>query len=75
MSKMAQTDLINATTSEWDGRSKSFTEQCGRCEFYRNINDEDRCYWGIAYKVLDRTKTLSYCQSINKPSPRKQRLR
>ena len=71
---MEKRNLTNITSSRWDGSVKSFTELCSGCEFYRRINSEDRCYWGIAYKVMDRTKKLSYCQLIEKPSPRKEIL-
>ncbi|MEK7134870.1 MAG: hypothetical protein AAB735_00460 [Patescibacteria group bacterium] len=63
-------NLVNITSSRWDGKIKAFTELCLKCKFYREINGEDRCYWGVAYKVLDRIETLSYCQLIKKPSPR-----
>ena len=69
---MKKNNLVNATNSVWDGSAKSFTRLCPECDFYRKFDSEDRCYWGIAYKVLDRTKTLSYCQLENKPSPKRE---
>jgi hypothetical protein len=67
---MGQINLINVISSRFDGGIKSFTELCLTCKFYRKINGEDRCYWGVQYKVLDRIKTLSFCQLIKNPSPR-----
>lgn len=68
-------NLMNATSStDWDGSTKSFTELCMGCEFYKRVNNEDRCYWGIAYKVMDKSKILSYCQLKSRLSPRKERL-
>jgi hypothetical protein len=73
MNKM-KNNLINATSSVWDGSAKSFTKLCSECDVHREIDNESRCYWGVAYKVLDKTKILSYCQLIGRPSPRKERL-
>ncbi len=67
---MGQINLINIISNRFDGRIKSFTELCSNCKFYKKINGEDRCYWGVAYKVLDTIITLSFCQLIKKPSPR-----
>ncbi|MEK6907621.1 MAG: hypothetical protein AABW45_03780 [Nanoarchaeota archaeon] len=73
---MPKTSLVNIVSgSRWDGSVKHFTELCNNCEFYRKIKGEDRCYWGIAYKLMGRENTLSYCQLINKQSPRKEALR
>lgn len=67
---MEKDKLADIMSSIWDGKTKSFTIFCPECEFYRTTSIEDRCYWGVAYKVLDKTKILSYCQLTNKPSPR-----
>ena len=69
---MIKNNLVNLTGSLWNESVKSFTKLCSECEFYRKFDSEDRCYWGVAYKVLDKTKILSYCQLINKPSPRRE---
>ncbi len=71
---MEKNNLVNATNSVWDGSAKSFTKLCSGCGVYRMINAEDRCYWGVAYKIMDRTKILPYCQLIGKPSPRREIL-
>ena len=67
---MKQKNLTDVAANRWDGRFKSFTSLCSGCKFYRVIDKEDRCYWGVAFRVMDKIKVLPYCQLIKKPSPR-----
>ena len=67
---MGLKNLTDITGSRWDRSFKSFTSLCSGCKFYRVIDNKDRCYWGMAFKVMDKTKVLPYCQLIKKPSPR-----
>ena len=38
--------------SKWDGNLKYRTKDCDECAWYRLFNNEERCVWGVAYKVL-----------------------
>jgi|GEM_PF-6310789 len=49
--------------SRWDGKSKYFTEECEKCEHYKPFSDGEACFVGVAWKRLDRTKTLKSCSS------------
>ncbi len=66
--------LTDRTWSVWEGSVKSITTLCPKCRFHRKIASQDRCYWGIAYKVLSKP-ALSYCQLIERPSPRERMLK
>lgn len=67
--------LIYATYSRWDGDYKYFTKDCKECPYYRIINGEDRCYWGIAWKRLVKREKLRKCPYIKLESSREKELK
>jgi len=37
----------------WDGNEKLKTEDCNYCKYYRNVEQEEVCGWGKAFKILE----------------------
>jgi hypothetical protein len=48
--------------NRWDGGEKYFTSQCPGCPSFKEFNDGEVCFGGVAWKKLDRSKTRNYCQ-------------
>ncbi|MFQ6010182.1 MAG: hypothetical protein ACE5J7_03635 [Candidatus Aenigmatarchaeota archaeon] len=49
--------------SRWNGTWKQYTKDCEDCDFYKQVDGEDRCYQGKAWKRLSRNvKKLRKCQ-------------
>lgn len=36
----------------WDGGYKDYTKDCHGCEWYRKIDNQELCGWGVAFKYL-----------------------
>ncbi|MAG47873.1 hypothetical protein CL617_04665 [archaeon] len=45
----------------WDGSSKLYTKNCSGCDFYREINSQDLCGHGVAFKILDKIENPIAC--------------
>jgi len=58
------------SNSRWNGSYKLYTKNCSECQYYRFIEKEDRCYWGIAWKCLIKNEKQRKCSLLNETSPR-----
>ena len=58
--------------SKYDGKLKHLTENCPSCRFDVTIDNQERCYWGVAWKVLVPTERPRECQFYDQPSPREE---
>jgi len=47
--------------SKWQGTTKNLTKNCLDCKDYKKIKNEQRCYWGVVYKVLMPTEKPIKC--------------
>lgn len=63
-------DIFHESHGRWNGKYKLFTKNCGGCKYHKKVSDEDRCYWGIAWKRLAARYNPKKCQFYNLPSPR-----
>ena len=50
----------------WDGELKYYTKDCNNCEWYRKINNEELCGWGISFKYLIRIEKPRMCEVKNR---------
>lgn len=50
----------------WDGEVIYFTKNCNGCEFYRKMNKDNLCGWGIAFKYLTPRGKLKKCEIKNR---------
>ncbi len=68
-------DIFYESHGRWDGKYKFFTKNCGSCRFYSSRADnEDRCYWGVAWKRLVVRESPKKCQYYGLPSPREKNM-
>ena len=61
--------IVKNNTIMWKnayGYYKYYTKNCDGCKWYRNIEDEDLCGWGIYFKYLIKPKELRKCRLRNK---------
>ena len=49
--------------NRWDGTNILYKKECDECPAYRKIDDEERCYAGVAWKRLCKPNKLISCQS------------
>ncbi len=52
--------------SRWDGGRKNYTKDCDACEFYRKIEGEELCGWGVAFKYLVLPEKMRKCEVKNR---------
>lgn len=57
--------------SRYNGMSKCRTKNCDSCPHLRIVNNEERCYWGVAWKPLIPQEKPQKCMLVDKPSPNK----
>jgi len=55
------------TYQRWDGGIIYFTKDCEGCDFYREINNQSLCGWGIAFKYLVKKEKPKKCAIRNIP--------
>ena len=54
--------------SRWNGNYKQYTKNCDGCDDYYEVDGEERCYHGKAWKRLTRTEKPRKCQFAARPS-------
>lgn len=64
--------LYIGSWSRHNGKYKSLTENCSSCDWYIVLENEKRCYWGVAMKHLIKGDKLRKCEYFGKPSPREE---
>jgi hypothetical protein len=56
--------------NKYNGNFKHLTKDCSSCSVYITINNQKRCYWGVAWKVLVETEKPRKCEFHNQQGPR-----
>jgi len=51
----------------WDGGLIYKTKNCNNCDFYRKINNQNLCGWGVAFKYLIEKEKPKACEIKNRP--------
>ena len=51
----------------WDGGLIYRTKDCEGCDFYRNINNQSLCGFGVAFKYLVEREKPKKCEIKNRP--------
>lgn len=57
-----------------DGKEKYLTINCPNCEWHALVNTEERCYWGVFWKLLVTRTNLRKCEFYNKQSPHERKI-
>jgi len=57
--------------NRYDGLEKVRTKNCDSCPYLRIVKNEERCYWGVAWKPLFPTERPAKCMLRDKQSPRR----
>lgn len=55
------------TYQRWDGGLIYRTKDCDSCDFYREINNQNLCGWGVAFKYLVEKEKPKKCEIRNRP--------
>ncbi len=50
----------------WESSYKNYTKNCLQCEWYRKIDDQELCGWGVAFKYLVKSEKLRTCEIKNR---------
>ncbi len=59
----------------WDGDEKLKTEDCDYCEYYRNVEQEEVCGWGKAFKILETPSKKRKCEIKNRKIKHEQSIK
>lgn len=68
-SKLAEI-IAQGYRNKHDGKYIQAKQECLECKWYAVIENQPRCYWGVAWKNLVPVEKQRKCEFYNKPSPR-----